>query len=98
MKPIQNPHDKLFKALMADMPSAVNFLAEFLPQEIVELIDLTKLQRMESSFVSGDLAEIFADAVFSCPLKDTSSGQSLYICVLVEHKSFPDDLTLLPVS
>lgn len=98
MKPVQNPHDKLFKALMADMASAINFLGEFLPPEIVKLIDLTKLQRMESSFVTGELAEVFVDAVFRCPLMDSSTSQYLYICILVEHKSFPDDFTLLQVG
>ncbi len=36
------------------------------------------------SFLSPELAETYADLVFSCPLADASA----YVAILLEHKSW----------
>lgn len=98
MNPVQNPHDKFFKALMSDIPAAVKFLSEFLPHVIVKQLDLNKLHLMESSFVTDELSEIFADIIFRVPLADSSGEEYIFVSILIEHKSFPDDLILLQVG
>lgn len=98
MNPIQNPHDKLFKALMSDMEAAAKFLSEFLPPEIVKQLDLNNIQRVESSFLTTELSEIFADVVFRIPIADSAGEEYIFVSILIEHKSFPDDLILLQVG
>lgn len=42
-KTINNPHDKFFKAMMAEKDIAVDFLRQFLPDDVLKLIDLNSI-------------------------------------------------------
>lgn len=87
-KGISNPHDKFFKTLLADRDVAIDFLRNFLPDKIKHRIDIESFQYTETSFVSEELQETFSDIVLRCPLKN--SEQSVFITILIEHKSYPD--------
>ncbi|WP_344912224.1 Rpn family recombination-promoting nuclease/putative transposase [Amphibacillus indicireducens] len=58
---MQNPHDKFFKATFSNIEVAKDFLTYFVPQPIIELIDLTSLKLEKDSFVSHKLDENFTD-------------------------------------
>src|SRR5690606_18053066 len=42
------------------------------------------------SFLSGKMKELFSDLIFECQLKKASEHKSLYISILIEHKSTPE--------
>ena len=48
---IKNVHDKCFKEIMGDVQTAKSFLENYLPVDIVKLIDLEKLKPEKDSFI-----------------------------------------------
>jgi hypothetical protein len=56
---ISNPHDKLFKQIWSDRETAADFLANYLPADICDLIDLKTLEICKDSFVDKNLTEYF---------------------------------------
>ena len=91
MSLISNPHDKLFKQIWSDRETARDFLANYLPGEIIKLIDLNTLEIRKDSFIEPNLTEFFSDLLYSVSFGD----QSGYIYLLFEHKSYTDKTTAL---
>ena len=58
---IQNPHDKFFKKTFGDAAVAGDFLDNYLPQGIVDIIDMDTLEPQKDSFVNKELQEGFSD-------------------------------------
>ncbi|HHU20492.1 MAG TPA: Rpn family recombination-promoting nuclease/putative transposase [Bacilli bacterium] len=75
---------KFFKATFSDLEVAKDFLTYFVPQPIIELIDLTSLKLEKDSFVSHKLDENFTDLLFKTKIKDHPA----YLHFLFEHKSY----------
>ena len=89
------PHDALFRALVSNPARAGALLSEYLPREIVDLLDPgTPPEAMEGSFVDADAARTQCDALFRVRLR---TGQDARIYVLLEHKSFVDATTPLQI-
>ena len=89
------PHDALFRALVANPARAGALLAEYLPQEIADLLDPdTQPEAVEGSFVDADAARTQCDALFRVKLK---TGHQARIYVLLEHKSNVDAGTPLQI-
>jgi predicted transposase/invertase (TIGR01784 family) len=88
---IHHPHDKFFKAMMAERELVIGFLQFFLPEEISRMIDFNRIEAYKDSFVTEELKEIFSDAIFRCPVLE-SENSSLFVSVLIEHKSYPDKM------
>lgn len=82
-----NPHDKFFKAALTQPEAARTFLRDYLPAEVAEALDLTRLQLAKDSFVDETLQEQFSDLLYEVGLRD---GSNAYVCVLFEHKSYVD--------
>ncbi len=82
------PHDPFLKALLADTAFASSFLEGFLPETLIDVLELTAIQHEKGSFVSKALEESFADALFRIPIKGQDA--SCFVSVLLEHKSAPD--------
>ena len=59
MAEIHNPHDVFFKNTMSDKENAISFLQNYLPDELLRLINLDSLQIEKDSFVSDKLQESF---------------------------------------
>jgi len=89
-KNINNIHDKFFKNVLNDINIAKKFIASFLSPEVLQHIDIETLQYAETDFLLQDLKEIFSDIVFTVNKKD---DEEIYISVILEHKSKPDDFT-----
>jgi predicted transposase/invertase (TIGR01784 family) len=90
MNEINNPHDKFFKKVFSDKSNAQDFLLNYLPTSIVNLLDLTSLEYTKETFVDKHLAEYFSDLLCKIDLRDGSLG---YIYFLFEHKSYQEPLT-----
>lgn len=88
MSEVNNPHDRLIRETLQDKIEAISFFRRTLPPEVVELLDLEKLELSESSFVSEELKAEQTDLLFRIPLR---SGNQASIYILFEHKSYLDN-------
>ena len=84
MNIINNPHDKFFKETMSDLATAQDFMKNYLPKEILEIINLDVLTLEKDSNIDEELEEQFSDLLF----KTTIHGKEAYIYFLFEHKSY----------
>jgi predicted transposase/invertase (TIGR01784 family) len=83
-----NLHDLVFKETLSRLDSAVEFLANYLPENVTALLELGSVERLPDSFVDPELREHFSDLLYRVNLR---RGGSAFIFVLMEHKSSPDD-------
>lgn len=82
---IQNPHDKFFKETLGNVEVAKEFVANYLPQTILNVMDIDTLEPQKDSFVNKDLEESFSDLLF----KVNICNKEGYLYLLFEHKSYP---------
>jgi len=86
---IKNPHDTLFKRTLGDKEVAKDFLMNYLPDQILDEIDLTDINIAKDSFVDKKLKESFSDILYNVSINDRDG----YIYLLFEHKSYLDKMT-----
>ncbi len=86
MKAVQCPHDRFFRRTMGYPVIARDFLVNYLPQGILNIVDLRHLVLEEASFIPPSLQETSADLLF----RTEFFGQEGYVYFLFEHKSSPD--------
>lgn len=86
---IKNPHDSLFKRTLGDKEVAVDFLQNYLPDNILKEIDLTDIKVAKDSFIDKELEESFSDILYNVSI----DGRDGFIYVLFEHKSYYDKMT-----
>ena len=94
---MKNIHDKFVKASFSDPGRAISFFEKFLPEKIVDSLDMKTLQCLQESYLSDDLKAGFSDMVFEVKEKSTPY-HALDIVLLFEHKSSPDRHVLLQVG
>ena len=82
---VQNPHDKFFKKTFGDVDVAGNFLDNYLPQSIVDIIDMDTLEPQKDSFINKELQESFSDLLYKANINNREG----YLYFLFEHKSYP---------
>jgi predicted transposase/invertase (TIGR01784 family) len=87
---INNPHDKFVKEMFADKQMAVAFLKAKLPDFFAKNIDFNTVMYENTSFLSKELNQYFADIIFKFKLKPFD--KDLFISILIENKSAPDEL------
>jgi len=51
MDEVNNPHDKFFKKVFSSKSNAQDFLVNYLPAHLVNLLDLNSLEYTKESFV-----------------------------------------------
>ncbi len=54
---IQNPHDKFFKETFGKVEVARDFFSNYLPQNILNIIDLDTIEPQKDSFINKELVE-----------------------------------------
>ncbi len=86
---VANPHDRFFKEVFSRKNTAVDFLANHLPSEVLQTLDLGTMEIRKDSFIDEELRESFSDLLYEVKLADSRA----YIYVLFEHKSFSDRFT-----
>ncbi|SHF12553.1 Rpn family recombination-promoting nuclease/putative transposase [Caloramator proteoclasticus] len=88
---IQNPHDKFFKEVFSNIEVAKDFIINYVPKEIVEIIDLDTLSLQKDSFINEQLKEVYSDMLFKAKINNYEG----YIYFLFEHKSYVSRQTAL---
>ncbi|WP_082270746.1 Rpn family recombination-promoting nuclease/putative transposase [Leptospira interrogans] len=73
---------------LQDKEDAISFFKNSLPEKVIELLDLNRLELTQSSFISENLKEEQTDLLFQIPLK---SGKKANVYLLFEHKSYLDE-------
>jgi predicted transposase/invertase (TIGR01784 family) len=86
---VTNPHDKFFKEVFSQKKMAVDFLANYLPSDILQVLNLETMAIRKDSFIDEEFRESFSDLLYEVKLADSPA----YIYVLFEHKSFSDRFT-----
>ena len=81
---VQTPHDSFFKETMGKIEVAEDFLNNYLPVDIRDVIDTRTLEPQKDSFIDKELNETFADMLFKVNINDKEG----YIYFLFEHKSY----------
>jgi len=89
MTEIANPHDKFFKEVFSRRDVAIDFLRNYLPNDVFSCMDEENIYLRKDSFVDKELAAYFSDLLYQASLKD---GTDSYVYVLFEHKSYPEPL------
>lgn len=79
------PHDKLFKETFSDLEVTTDFMQHYLPKDVLENLELDKLEVTKDSFVQEDLRDFYADLLF----KTSIQGRESFVYFLFEHKSYP---------
>lgn len=90
MSSLTNPHDKFFKAVFSQKEVAIDFLRQYLPADVIALLEPESLEYVKESFVDPHLREFFSDLVFTVSLKTGAPGR---VSILLEHKSYQEPLT-----
>lgn len=82
-----NPkHDKIFKKSMENPLVAQEFLNNYLPKDILKIIDSKTLKLEKDTFIEDDLTDSYSDVLLSCKF----NKQDGYIFLLLEHQSKPE--------
>mgnify|MGYP000860398752 CR=1 FL=1 len=81
---IQTPHDSFFKETIGKIEVAEDFLNNYLPEGIRNIVDTKTLEPQKDSFIDKELNETFADMLFKANIYNEEG----YIYFLFEHKSY----------
>jgi len=84
----KNPHDQFFKALFSKPELAAELIRSFVPSDVVQALDLRSLALAKDSLVDKELRAYYSDLVFQVQ----ADGRPGYVYILLEHKSYRDDL------
>lgn len=85
MSEIVSPHDRFFKGLFGKPEIARSFVQNYLPAEILNLLDLETPALTGESFVDVELQAQISELVYQLRWRD---GRRAYLYLLFEHKSY----------
>ena len=91
MSIINKPHDKFFKETFGDVETIKDFIINYLPQEILQIVDVNNLIFENTSYIDEKLDELYSDMLF----KTNINNKEGYIYFLFEHKSYLSEQTAL---
>ncbi|EGQ26768.1 hypothetical protein HMPREF9372_1226 [Sporosarcina newyorkensis 2681] len=83
---VQNPHDKYFKETMGNVSTAKDFLTNYLPENIMGIIDVNTLEPQKDSYINKELEDSYSDLLFKVDINEREG----YLYFLFEHKSYED--------
>ena len=81
-----NPHDDFFKVAFSRQDVVVDYITQFIDQNIAQNIDLQSLTLSNNSYTTSKLEEYFADVVWDCNYG--ASKTPIKVTFLFEHKSY----------
>ena len=87
-KPLNNPHDKLFRAAMQYPKVVREFLEMHCPENIKKNLDFNSISTCPNTFVDQDLKLLQSDVLLKARVLDNET----YLYILAEHQSKPDEL------
>lgn len=82
-----NPHDKLFREVFQEKETARDFLVNYLPADVLSVMDMNTIEIAKDSFIADDLKEFYSDLLYTV----TFAGESGFVYILFEHKSYKDE-------
>jgi predicted transposase YdaD len=88
-------HDAFCKSKLCNLQKAQKFLKHILKPEVLELIDLSKLQIDPETYVDEELKRLYADVLYRIPLKN--SNETIVVFVLIELKTQNDKWTIFQI-
>jgi predicted transposase/invertase (TIGR01784 family) len=83
-KEVKTPHDSIVQKFLQENETAKSLFQEYLPQEILSLLDLDTLEFMKEKFVDEALAKFYSDFLYKVKFTGQVEG---FIYLLLEHKS-----------
>ena len=90
---LKQPHDKFFRSTFGQVKVASDFLSNYLPKDLMNIIDMSTLEPQKESFLDENLKQEFSDLLFRVCINDKDS----YIYLLFEHKSYRDRMVIFQV-
>ena len=90
---VTNSHDKFFKETLTDLHTARDFLKNYLPAEVTDILDLQKLELQKDTFVDKKLRGMQSDLLFKTKILNKGVPEEAFVYMLFEHKSYPDRKT-----
>lgn len=86
---IQSIHDKTFKHALKDIRVARDFFEEYLPKNVLALLNLETLKLSPNSYVDEDLNATSSDVLYEVQMHDNNTA---FVYILCEHQSTIDPL------
>jgi len=80
--------DSFFKSMMTEIAVAKEFLEEYLPIELKNILDLNQITIEQESYIEDNLKKKFSDIVYS--VKTTCEEDEAFVYILAEQQSKPD--------
>ncbi|TSJ81108.1 MAG: Rpn family recombination-promoting nuclease/putative transposase [Candidatus Cardinium sp.] len=80
-------HDALVKKILTQQEAAQEFLAHYLPSEVKEKLDLTRITIERESYVEHKLRKSLSDLVYSVRTKDNDQA---FVYILIEAEVKPN--------
>lgn len=90
---LNQPHDKYFRAIFGEVSFATDFLNNYLPRDVLDIIDLDTLEPQKESYLDKKLREQFTDLLFRVNINNKEG----YVYFLFEHKSYKDRMVIFQV-
>ena len=87
--PIEHFSDRSARWLLQDKEN-VRGLVEIVANDLVALLDFSRLTHLNRSFISDTLREQESDILFSVPFQSDSETDEILIYILIEHQSTVD--------
>ena len=89
---LNNPHDKYFRSVLSNAEIAKDFVKAFVPQEVVEALDLDDFEQVTDSFIDEELKASISDIIYKTRFKNME--QDVFVSLLFEHKSYYESETI----
>lgn len=80
-------HDLFVDNIFSGKEESIEYFRVTLPEKVLEILDIEKLEDTKKSFISEKLKESITDKLYRIPLKN---GGEIYSYILFEHKSYLD--------
>jgi predicted transposase/invertase (TIGR01784 family) len=94
----ENPHDSVVRQTLGRPEVARGYFRHNLPEELLAHLDLETLERVQDSFVDPELHPSASDLLFTVDYLPEGGAEveskKLLLYLLIEHKSYPDRMTL----
>jgi predicted transposase/invertase (TIGR01784 family) len=96
MSAAENPHDSVVRQILGRPETAAEYFQQGLPAELTEKIDFSTMERVPGSFIDPELHPSASDLLFTANYFSSGAAQPerLLLYLLIEHKSYPDRMTL----
>lgn len=72
-------HDNLFKETFGDLEVTRDFFKNYLPEEILGIIDVETIETRKDSFIEEELKDVYADLLFSAKLNDEDCYLNIHL-------------------